>query len=55
MLASRGLLFDLVADALDAEPIVPELPPVAGAVLAALDGNAATRFRDAFRGWTPNG
>jgi hypothetical protein len=37
------------------QPLSLELPPVAGAVLAALDGDAAARFRSAFRGWTPNG
>jgi hypothetical protein len=36
-------------------PRLAELPPVAGAVLAALEPDAAARFRHAFRGWTPNG
>jgi N-acetylglucosamine kinase-like BadF-type ATPase len=55
MLEQRGRLFDLVAEQLPVEPIVPELPPVAGAVLAALDGEAQARFRAAFRGWAPRG
>jgi N-acetylglucosamine kinase-like BadF-type ATPase len=54
MLARRGFLFDLVARALPLAPVVPELPPVAGAVLAALDDEAGARFREAFRGWTPD-
>jgi N-acetylglucosamine kinase-like BadF-type ATPase len=53
MLAARGLLFDLVARALPRPPTAPALPPVAGAVLAALDGDATARFREAFDGWTP--
>ena len=53
MLAGRGFLFDLVARALPVAPVAPELPPVAGAVLAAADEAARARFRDAFRGWTP--
>jgi N-acetylglucosamine kinase-like BadF-type ATPase len=55
MLERRGRLYDLVAEQLPAEPIVPDLPPVAGAVLAALDDAAHPRFRDAFRGWEPRG
>jgi N-acetylglucosamine kinase-like BadF-type ATPase len=55
MLEGRGRLFELVAADLPVEPIVPELPPVAGAVLAALDGDAHARFRTAFRGWEPRG
>ncbi len=55
MLADRGPLFALVAPRLPREPVVPELPPVAGAVLAALDGGARERFRAAFAGWRPNG
>jgi len=55
MLDTRGRLYDLVAERLPSQPIVPELPPVAGAVLAALDAAAAVRFRDAFRGWEPRG
>jgi N-acetylglucosamine kinase-like BadF-type ATPase len=57
MLAPRGAFFDVVAGALPAEvvAVVPELPPVAGAVLAALQGDAAMRFRDAFDGWEPRG
>jgi N-acetylglucosamine kinase-like BadF-type ATPase len=55
MLAGRGPLFRLVAQRLPREPAVPALPPVAGAVLAALDGGARERFRAAFAGWSPNG
>jgi N-acetylglucosamine kinase-like BadF-type ATPase len=55
MLADRGALYELVAARLPVEPIVPDVPPVAGAVLAALDAAAAARFRDAFRGWEPGG
>jgi N-acetylglucosamine kinase-like BadF-type ATPase len=55
MLESRGRLYDLVAGRLPGEPVVPDLPPVAGAVLAALDGDAARHFREAFRGWEPRG
>jgi N-acetylglucosamine kinase-like BadF-type ATPase len=55
MLERRGRLFELVAERLPVAPIVPELPPVAGAVLAALDGDAHDRFRAAFRGWEPRG
>lgn len=57
MLAPRGVLFELVARVLPpgAAPVAPELPPVAGAVLAALDGAAAARFRGAFEGWEPRG
>jgi N-acetylglucosamine kinase-like BadF-type ATPase len=53
MLAGRGFLFDLVARALPRPPTAPALQPVAGAVLAALDGDATARFREAFDGWTP--
>ena len=53
MLAGRSLLFDLVARALPREPMTPELPPVAGAVLAGLDDDAGARFREAFAGWSP--
>jgi hypothetical protein len=55
MLELGGRLVELVAPRLPSAPIVPELPPVAGAVLAALDGDAAARFRDAFGGWEPHG
>jgi N-acetylglucosamine kinase-like BadF-type ATPase len=55
MLELGGRLIELVAPRLPSAPIVPELPPVAGAVLAALDGDAAARFRDAFGGWEPHG
>jgi N-acetylglucosamine kinase-like BadF-type ATPase len=55
MLEGRGRFFDLVAERLPVEPIVPDLPPVAGSVLAALDGAAQQRFREAFRGWSPRG
>ena len=57
MLAHRGRFFDLVAAALPPEvtPVVPDLPPVAGAVLAALGGDAPAHFRAAFRGWEPHG
>lgn len=57
MLAQRGPFFELVAAALPAEvtAVVPALPPVAGAVLASLDGDAAARFRTAFGGWEPRG
>ena len=55
MLERRGRLYELVAEQLPVEPIVPDLPPVAGAVLAALDGGAHGRFRAAFRGWEPRG
>jgi N-acetylglucosamine kinase-like BadF-type ATPase len=57
MLAPRGPFFELVAGALPSgmTPVVPELPPVAGAVLAALEGDAAVRFRAAFEGWEPRG
>lgn len=53
MLAGRGHLFELVARELAVAPVAPELSPVAGAVLAAVDEDARARFRDAFRGWTP--
>jgi N-acetylglucosamine kinase-like BadF-type ATPase len=53
MLGGRGFLFDLVARSLPLVPVAPDLPPVAGAVLAAADERARARFRDAFRGWTP--
>lgn len=55
MLEGRGRLYELVARRLPSEPIVPELPPVAGAVLMGLDAEAAARFRVDFRGWTPDG
>ncbi len=55
MLADRGPLFELVAPRLPREPIVPDVPPVAGAVLAGLDAAARERFRAAFAGWSPNG
>ena len=55
MLEPGGRLVELVAPRLPSAPIVPELPPVAGAVLAALEGGAAARFRAAFRGWEPRG
>jgi N-acetylglucosamine kinase-like BadF-type ATPase len=55
MLSGRGRLFELVADRLPAEPVVPTIPPVGGAVLAALAGEARERFRAAFEGWTANG
>jgi hypothetical protein len=38
---------------LSAAPMIPTLPPVAGAVLAALDEDAHAHFRAAFAGWTP--
>jgi N-acetylglucosamine kinase-like BadF-type ATPase len=55
MLVQRDHLFDLVVERLPAgaEPVVPTLPPVAGSVLAALDGLAAARFRTAFAHWEP--
>jgi N-acetylglucosamine kinase-like BadF-type ATPase len=53
MFADRGRLYELVASRLPSRPIVPELPPVAGAVLAALEGEARERFRTAFAGWRP--
>jgi N-acetylglucosamine kinase-like BadF-type ATPase len=57
MLARRDAFFELVDAALPSgvTPIVPELPPVAGAVLAALEGEAAERFRASFAGWEPHG
>jgi N-acetylglucosamine kinase-like BadF-type ATPase len=55
MLERGGRLVELVAPRLPSAPILPELPPVAGAVLAALDGDAAARFRGAFGGWEPSG
>ena len=55
MLEPGGRLGELVAPSLPSAPIVPDLPPVAGAVLAALDDDAAARFRAAFRGWEPRG
>jgi N-acetylglucosamine kinase-like BadF-type ATPase len=55
MLADRGFLYDLVVARLPegARPVTPALPPVAGAVLAALDAAgappaAAERVRAAF-------
>jgi N-acetylglucosamine kinase-like BadF-type ATPase len=53
MLETRGRLYDLVAGGLPTEPIVPDLPPVAGSVLAGLDADAQPRFREAFKGWAP--
>src|SRR5205085_3525551 len=60
MLASgEGLLYELVAAALPegARPVTPELPPVAGAALAAFDAlkrpDAAGSFRAGFRDWRP--
>jgi N-acetylglucosamine kinase-like BadF-type ATPase len=53
MLAERGRLYGLVAEQLAGEPILPTLPPVAGAVLAALRLDAQERFRTAFADWTP--
>jgi N-acetylglucosamine kinase-like BadF-type ATPase len=47
-----GPLYDLVAPRVP-NPTVPSLPPVAGAVLAALDGESRERFRVAFDGWRP--
>jgi N-acetylglucosamine kinase-like BadF-type ATPase len=47
-----GPLYDLVAPRVP-NPVVPDLPPVAGAVLAALEGDARDRFRIAFDGWRP--
>jgi hypothetical protein len=55
MLADGGPLYRLVAERFARDPIVPELPPVAGSVLAALDAAAQRRFRVAFRGWKPSG
>ena len=55
MFVRRGRFFERVAAALPTQPIVPDLPPVAGAVLAALDDSVHTRFREAFRGWEPRG
>jgi N-acetylglucosamine kinase-like BadF-type ATPase len=57
MLSHRGFLYQLVAANLPggARPVVPDVPPVAGAVLAALEDGAAARFRAAFRGWEPRG
>jgi hypothetical protein len=55
MLASgEGVLHELVLASLPegVRAITPDLPPVAGAVLAA---GAAPRFRDAFRDWEPDG
>jgi N-acetylglucosamine kinase-like BadF-type ATPase len=54
LLAGRGRLFDLVAARLPAAPVVPDVPPVAGAVLAALHAagapaDAGERLRAAFR------
>jgi N-acetylglucosamine kinase-like BadF-type ATPase len=53
MLAGRGHLYDRVAARLPTEPLVPELPPVAGAVLASLAPAAAQSFRADFAGWEP--
>jgi hypothetical protein len=51
------VLHKLVVAALPdgARPLTSELPPVAGAVLEALDPATADRFRQAFRGWRPDG
>jgi N-acetylglucosamine kinase-like BadF-type ATPase len=53
MLGQGGRLYDVVAGRLPVEPVAPTLPPVAGAVLAALDAAARDRFRAAFDGWIP--
>jgi N-acetylglucosamine kinase-like BadF-type ATPase len=53
MLADRGRLYGLVAEQLPGEPLLPMLPPVAGAVLAALEPDAQARFRSTFVDWTP--
>ena len=53
MLADRGRLYGLVAEQLAVEPILPALPPVSGAVLAALGPDAQARFRAAFADWMP--
>jgi N-acetylglucosamine kinase-like BadF-type ATPase len=50
----QGSFLDRVRERLPAS-VVPTLPPVAGAVLAALDGGARDRFRTSFAGWTPDG
>ena len=58
MLASgTGLLYELVVAGLPGgtRPVTPELPPVAGAVLDALDAAAAPRFRQAFGDRRPDG
>ncbi|HEY4411854.1 MAG TPA: BadF/BadG/BcrA/BcrD ATPase family protein [Gaiellaceae bacterium] len=47
-----GRLLELVSARVPS-PVVPDVPPVAGAVLAALDADARTRFRETFRGWKP--
>ena len=47
-----GPFYDLVAARLP-DALVPTLPPVAGAVLAGLEGEARGRFRAAFDGWRP--
>jgi N-acetylglucosamine kinase-like BadF-type ATPase len=54
VLTSRGRVYELVAEQLPSEPIVSDLPPVAGSVLAALDHDAQHRFREAFKGWAPH-
>ena len=54
MLADRGRLYELVAPRVPS-PVVPTLPPVAGAVLAALPAEAHEQFRSAFAAWSPNG
>jgi hypothetical protein len=53
----EGLLHELVVAELPdgARAVTPALPPVGGAVLAALDPRAGARFREAFRGWEPRG
>lgn len=57
MLAGHRELFDRVVGRLPPRvtPVLPEVPPVAGAVVAALDVAAAARFRRLFRGWRPSG
>jgi N-acetylglucosamine kinase-like BadF-type ATPase len=52
MLTDGGRLYRLVAEQLSSEPIVPTLPPVAGAVLAALAPDVHARFRTDFADWT---
>ncbi|HZS23544.1 MAG TPA: BadF/BadG/BcrA/BcrD ATPase family protein [Gaiellaceae bacterium] len=55
VLAGEDVLYELVVARLPdgARPTRPMLPPVAGAVLAALEAGAAGRFRTAFAGWSP--
>jgi N-acetylglucosamine kinase-like BadF-type ATPase len=54
VLEARGRVYELAAARLPSTPIVPELPPVAGSVLAALAGAARDRFRESFTGWVPD-